>query len=209
MTVMAFSAALLETAGRVIDYALSRDPVALQALAALAGRSILVEVSDLSVRFCLLPSARGLKLAPVPASEPDVLVRGGIVALIGMILRRPEQGDAAAGRVEIIGDVHLAQRLQSILRNLDIDWEEWLAEWVGDLPARKLCNLGRALRQQARDAWRTLGMDLSEYLRYERDLAVDQTEIEEFADAVDRLRDDTERLAQRLERLKRRTGGDA
>jgi ubiquinone biosynthesis protein UbiJ len=209
MTVMAPSAALLETAGRVINYALSRDPVALAALAALAGRTILVEISDLSVRFCLLPSAQGLQLAPVPAGEPDVLVRGGIVALIGMILRRPEQGDTAAGRVEIVGDVHLAQRLQLILRNLDIDWEEWLAQWIGDLPARKLCNLGRALRQQAGDAWHTLGKDLSEYLRYERDLVVDQTEIEEFAGAVDRLRDDTERLAQRLKRLERRTGGGA
>ena len=46
-------------------------------------------------------------------------------------------------------------------------------------------------------------MDISEYLRYEKEALLDKSEVDEFNQAVDNIRDDVERLQKRLERLEK------
>ena len=48
---------------------------------------------------------------------------------------------------------------------------------------------------------KTIGMDISEYLRYEKEALLDKLELDEFIQTVDKLRNDVERLQKRVERL--------
>jgi ubiquinone biosynthesis protein UbiJ len=90
------------------------------------------------------------------------------------------------------------------MRRLDLDWEEELSRWLGDSLARKLGNLGRRSARVARESVQTLAMDLSEYLRFEKQALPDRTEVDEFNADVDTLRNDVERLKARINRLQAR-----
>ena len=57
------------------------------------------------------------------------------------------------------------------------------------------------MSQLAKASARTIGLDISEYLRYEKEALLDQSELDEFNHAVDKVRNDVERLQKRVERL--------
>jgi ubiquinone biosynthesis protein UbiJ len=72
---------------------------------------------------------------------------------------------------------------------------------VGDVAARQVANVARGLLDWGRRASGSFAGSVAEYLQEEgRDLPT-RTEVEEFLSAVDRLRDDAERLEARLVRL--------
>ena len=84
--------------------------------------------------------------------------------------------------------------------------EEILSQYIGDIAAHRLGNLGRGLTSWFKQASLTLGQNLSEYIQYEgRDVAT-AAELDGFSRAVDTLRDDSERLMARINLLKSRLG---
>lgn len=181
------------------------DPDTRTALGELAGRSIAVEVIEFGQSLYLLPVADGMRFSCAGPESADVTIRGHVTALIGMLRRRPANGNTA-GQVEIKGDVHLAQHLQAIVRNMDIDWEEFLSQYLGDVAAHRIGRFGRDLRDYLGQSLLTIGMDISEYLRFESRWLPARVEVDSFLQDVDRIRDDVERAQQRLARLEMHTG---
>lgn len=179
---------------------LAYDPETEAALAALDGRVIEIEIREPDMQLFLLPGSHGLQLNRCRPSQVDVTISGRPVALLAMLGRR----ETSQGQVEIHGDIYLAQRLQAILRQMDIDWDEFLARYVGDTAAHRLGRLGRELRSHLQTAGVTLRSQISEYLLYEQQLLPMREEIDTFSQAVDSLRDDVERTEQRLRRLQQR-----
>ena len=106
--------------------------------------------------------------------------------------------------MQIEGDTELAHRIGKILGAMDVDWEEQLSHYTGDLVAHDIGNLVRGAVRWGRNSADTLGRDLQEYLQEELRLLPVRTEIEAFLADVDRLRDDVERLQARIDRLRPR-----
>ena len=74
------------------------------------------------------------------------------------------------------------------------DPEEELSRWIGDVPARRVSQFARRALELARQARRTAGENIAEYLQEEgRDL-VNRTELEEFLRGVDELRETADRV---------------
>ncbi len=145
----------------------------------------------------ILPSGDGITLASEYEGKADVAIKGRPSALLGMITAEK----VGAGDIEINGNVGLAQKFQSILKNMDVDWEEYLSHFVGDITAHNVGNLLRGVSRFAMATGKTIGMDISEYLRYEKEALLDKLELDEFIQTVDKLRNDVERLQKRVERL--------
>ena len=110
---------------------------------------------------------------------------------------------AAGGEVEIRGELSLAQELQAIFATVEIDWEEMLARMTGDVVAHELGNAARAFRRWVSDARKSVELDIAEYIKYEKRLVPAARELMEFDDDLACLRDDVERLEQRILRLSR------
>jgi len=174
-------------------------------LRTLEGRVIAVEFRGIAVRLVLLPGPDGLRLAAAHDGPVHVTVRGAPLDMLSYLA-----GSApAAGRgLEIAGDVAAAETLQEILKDFDPDWEEALSEWVGDAAARGLGNALRGAGNWARGAGRSTLRDFDEYLRFESRAVPEREEVGQFVTAVDRLRDDVERLRARLDRLGRAGAGE-
>lgn len=197
---------------RALEGALNRylnlDPDTPSRFAALTGKIIAVELEGLGRTIYFAPEPDGVHILAEYADVPDATLRGTPWALLRMGSLQSDSRAArealALGAVRIGGDVELGQRFKQILDAVEIDWEEHLSGLVGDLLAHKLGNAARAVQGWGRQATATLGQDFAEYHQEEAYNLPRPDDVRNFIGAVDTLRDDVERLEQRVARLRSR-----
>ena len=197
MSFSAFAYAGLETA---FNQYLELDEHAHQAMTKLHGRIIAIEILGLGSTLYLVPGPQRVQILEAYEGAPDCCISGTPLALARMRDSRASD-QLFSGAVEISGDTELAHQLSKILSGMEIDWEEQLSRFTGDLIAHWLGNLLRRARAWGVESSTTLGLDIQEYLQEELRLLPGRSEIEEFLNAVDTLRDDAERLQARLDQL--------
>ena len=192
---------------RLINKILAQDEETLEALAGLEGKVIGLEFSQTRLRFFLLPGVWGLRIKTDLEAGPGVWIKGTPANFLKLLRAARAEAPGLPADLQIMGDIALAQRFQVILRALDIDLEGPLARLAGDTVAVQISRLASGAGRYLSDSGRSLALNLSEYLRFEIRLLPDDLQVREFCDAVDTLRQDADRLAQRLARLEQRAGG--
>jgi len=188
----------IEAAGNRL---LRLDPETLRRLGDLQGRVVCIEFRDLGQKLYLHPSESGFRLAAECVQPPAVTLRGTL-ATFGRLGLGAETETLKAGELEIEGDAVLGQRLQGIFRNLDLDWEEPLAQLFGDSIGHELGRVARAAFDWHRQAIKTFGLNATEYMQEESRLLPVRYEVDAFLNGVDGVRADVDRLAVRVQRLK-------
>ncbi len=189
---------------------LALDPELAEGIAELEGAVLEVHVQGIDKRFQLHPSATGVGVVPVDddaqswATVPDVTISGPPFTLLRLLGSLESVDGVLPPDVSISGDLQLLQKLSGLARRANIDWEEPLSTLFGDSVAHELGRGIRGFVSWARVATETLAWDLGEYLREERHLVPARLEVDDFAGHVDETRDDVERLAVRIARLKAR-----
>ena len=169
----------------------------------LTGKVVALHLEGLPLKLWFLPQAERLTVAADYHGEADIEVRVPAASLLSAAL---QEGDAPPRGMQINGDAETAQVFARLLKQADLDWEELLSRYTGDVVAHQIGNFARGLHAWGRYAAGRLGRDLAEYLQYEsRDLPP-RREMEAFLSGVDRLRDDAERLEARLKRAAARAG---
>lgn len=201
----------LEGLEKSINAVITLDPDAARRLAALHGNSIRIELSGTGIALNMVPGHDGrLQLPGSLEGEPDCTLRGSPFDL--MRASDDAQGGAQlfAGRVVIDGDAKLAQRFSETLGSLDIDWEEQLSRFTGDIAAHEIGRGVRAAIQQGVRMRDSAEQNLSEYLTEETRLLPHRYEVEDFVNDVDTVRDAVARLEARIAIIeKQRQGNDA
>ncbi len=194
---------LLDPANRIIDRIIRLDPDAATRTAPLTGRRIRVALSEPEITVDATFTADGLHLAEPGEDVADVTVSGRLGDLIALA-RDPEAGGSG---LRFEGDAAVAQQVRRFFRELDVDWEEGLATYLGDAPAHQIGRLVRGVRGWFAESTDAAGRNLAEYLTEERRDLPPRAEVEAFLDDVDRLRSDADRLAARVTLLEQRHRG--
>ena len=185
---------------------LIQDPETLAELARLQDRVVGLQLKGIGITLYFLPHSQGMSVMTQYAAEADVLIIATPAALVRLKLSDQPQPTLFSGDVKMHGDIETAQRFQQIFGKLDVDLEEILSQYIGDIAAHRLGNIGRSLTGWFKQASLTLGRNLSEYVQYEGKDVATESELNDFSRSVDILRDDTERLAARINLLKSRLG---
>jgi len=184
-----------------LNAVLRLDPQSMARLDRLQGKVIALELRGLNQSFYLLPSAQGIMVQGHYDHEADATLSGTPLALAELSFGAHSNRVLFRGDVQISGDIKLGQEFKRILDQLDIDWEELLSQYTGDVVAHKLGEALRQGRHWGKNALRTLGQNAAEYLQQESFDLPPQEEVAPFIKEVDQLRDDMERLGQRVARL--------
>ncbi len=207
-------------AGRALEAALNRavalDPDTRDALQPLDGRSVVLalDAAETPLAMRLFVEGDRLRVGPVDAEQtPDLAVRstlGGVLsfgmqALLPRLLGKRDDDEAAVpvGRMRIEGDAELARRLQRLAERFDPDWQQPFTAVFGDVLGVQIANGVAAALRQARVGGQKFAETAAEYLTEESRDVVPRAELDAFHDDVDTLRDDAERLAARIARLKK------
>ncbi len=180
---------------------LSLENEVLAECAALSGRSIALSVESPPWVFVLEFHAGGVRVLPAGMVDADVTVRGSLTTLLRLAWSVSRSDTAIPQGLSVDGDVELLRRFNRLLGRVGFDPEELAASVVGDAAAHRLNQGLQSLFGWGRRSVDTLALDTAEFLREEtRDLAR-ASDVADWADAVDTLRDDVERLEARLQRL--------
>lgn len=195
-----------------LEIALNRllrlEDSALAACAALDGRRLALEASDLHWRLLIEPGAGGVRVTGGDELTADVTARAPAARLLSSALRTAAGDHGLPRDLEVEGDSELLQRFVGILAEVGFDPEEWTARAVGDVAAHRLVEGARKWLGWGRRSAETLSYSGAEYLREETEDLARGGDIEAWMEAVERLREDTDRLEARLEQLEQRLVGD-
>jgi len=192
------AAVLIATIENLLNRGLPRSPRAQQLCAELAGRSVAIEIRDLT--GVIVQSTGGTLKVTRPAGAADARISGGPLGLLALA---GASGEAVLqrGEVRIEGDAEVAEKFRELGRLLRPDLEEELSLVLGDVPAHQLGRLARAAIGWTRKAGATTTRNLAEYLAHEKGDLVSRSEANQFLQGVDTLREDVDRLAARIDLL--------
>ena len=104
-------------------------------------------------------------------------------------------------RLELDGDIHVAQHFSQLVKELDIDWEEHLSRYVGDVAAHNVWSFAKQAKSQIQQGLTQLGNMLKEGAVEEKQLLPHALEVNKFVEEVSMLRGSVGRLEARIESL--------
>jgi len=195
--VSGFSASAGALAVGLLNHLLDGQPWLRERLVPFSGRTVNVEIAPVSLILAVGPDG-GLAILDTDA-PPDAVAHLSPLTLV----RLASGDDGARGRVEVSGDSAFAAVLAGVLRELRWDAEEDLSHLVGDIAARRVAQAGTSFIAWQRQAALDLAESVAEFWTEEQPLLARKADAESWAAAVDEVRDDTERLEKRIERLTR------
>lgn len=205
-TLSAAATVSLET---VINQALRYDPATRLRLRALAGKSLAIEIltpmlapkSEGNIPLCCHFDDDGVRIN-ASIDNPTTCLRGSLTGLL--TLASSNQVNLSAAGVEAWGNTALLAEIKTIAAGLELDWEEAINDWLGDVAGHQLAEQARRqfgwLKARGQSGKRLLSEFLTEELRAVPAAA----ELQQFSDRVDALRLASDRLLARFERLRAR-----
>lgn len=179
-----------------INHLLEQEPWARAKLARHGGKVALFDAGVLAVR--LAATADGMVQAAPEEAAADVTIRASLADLPLMMQNRAH----AFSYVRIEGDADFANTISQLSESLRWEAEHDLARWIGDIPAMRLSAGARTAIEGARATRRKFEENLAEYFLEENPMLVRSKAVADFGNEVAQLRDDVERLAKRIEKLK-------
>ncbi len=191
---------LTEAIENLLNRNLGQSPAARASCAALAGRRLKLVVHDLGLQIGFESLGDTLRITREAQGEFHAEVAGSPVNLLALAGPHPERL-LKSGAVQVRGDGELLQRYRDLALLLRPDLEEELARLIGDTPAHRLAGLARAALAFGRRGADTAVRNAAEYFAHETGDLVPRAEAEVFLDEVDRLREDVDRAAARLDAL--------
>jgi len=197
----------LETA---LNHTLSLDPDTQQRLIALNGRRVLLHLRGPEIALAITVKEGRLEVGPPDenASGSQLRVAATPGSLLAMLFKRDDDG-ISPGKVEIAGDAELARRLEKLATTFAPDFEEAFARTFGDVLGVPIAKAVRKALSHAKETATHLAEDSADWLREESRLALAPGEVEGFLDGVDTLRERSDRLESRVQRLVRRLQDNA
>lgn len=185
-------------ANRLLGY----DEVALAGCRSMQGQCITIDITDLDFQLYCHPGDWGIRLSGAPpVGEVDARISGRLMALVNLASREDKVSTAMLEAVSFHGNVALAQNMQHIFANLDIGWEEALAQHTGDILAFQVNQRARRFADWIGHSADSLLQTSSEYLREEARLSPTRVEFQAFQSRLTELKNDVARSEARLQRL--------
>ena len=179
----------------LINHLLVQEPWATSKLALHAGKVARIDTGLVVLQLRI--AADGL-LEPAVDASPNVTIRMKLSDLPLMMQNR----ERAFSYVQVEGDAEFANAVSQVSQGVRWEAEDDLSRLVGDIAARRIVSGGRAVFDAVRSTRRRLEENVAEYFLEEQPLLVRPQAVADFSADVAELRDDVERLAKRIERLR-------
>jgi ubiquinone biosynthesis protein UbiJ len=173
---------------------LSMDPSTLERCVEMQGQIIAIELIDLDKTLYIHPGSWGLRVSlQDPGREPDAIISGRVMALANLSLQDEKISTSIQEKIEIAGNTKVAQKFQTLMAEIDIDFEELLAGYIGDVAAFRINQGLQQARKWVESATESIATSGREYLQEESRQLPTYSEFERFSREVEEIRNGVER----------------
>lgn len=181
-----------------INRYLGLDPTAKSRLNLLADKILKVEIKEFGLPFFLEFYSQSISVLHTCEKSPDASIATSIPVLIKLSLSSQGATQVLDEKIEMSGDIEVGNEFQKLIMDVDIDWEEILSKYTGDLVAHQVGRQVGFFKDWIKTTSGTLMTDLSEYLREEAKLLPSNQEVQYFINAVDDVRMSVDRSSARF-----------
>jgi ubiquinone biosynthesis accessory factor UbiJ len=178
-----------------LNHLLTQNSWALHRLVPFAGMTARFDIAPFSYSYTILGD--GFLSSADAAAKADVFC----VIAPSLLPRLALNDESAHKEIHSEGDVDLLAEIFFLSRNLRCDIAEDVSVMTGDIAAERIMQTMQSVQQQFRHTVANLARAATEYLTEERPLLIKPRQLSLFIQQVDMLRDDVERLEQRIGRL--------
>ncbi|MEP4890212.1 MAG: SCP2 sterol-binding domain-containing protein [Aliiglaciecola sp.] len=187
----------------IINQLLKLDASSASLLKKLAGKQLSVDIHELpwTLKFSFSDQVDVLVVMPDEALQSDCHLALSLSTLqklkdTSQITRLIQNGELV-----LEGDVAIAQQFSQLITELDIDWEELLSKYTGDVLAHNTFRFGKKLIHNVKSQANRLAVTLADAAIEEKRIAAPPILVVDFCDQVDELRSATDRLDAKISRL--------
>lgn len=100
--------------------------------------------------------------------------------------------------LSISGDIAFGQNVRDLFQNIDIDWEEHISSFTGDIIAHELANIFSHSKKFTHNMLTSMQKNITEYLQEETAHLPCREEIDDFCQDIDHLKLRVDRLQAKL-----------
>jgi ubiquinone biosynthesis protein UbiJ len=165
-------------------------------LVPLHGKVVRIHLVDLKWQSDWLFAADKIQILDKYEGKPDTFIKGKLSDFLRAI-QGAMSNTSSFSTLEVQGDMEVAQQLQTLLRQIEIDWEELLSHFTGDVVAHHVGDHVRQVFKWGRTTADHFRQNMTEYLQEELRYFPSRAEVNDFCEEVTTLRHDVERLLAR------------
>jgi ubiquinone biosynthesis protein UbiJ len=195
----------LKLASTTLNQAMQYAPAARQRLQDIGPLCCRLVVQDLQIELDIRSDGGQWVMDQVDDRVPDVLVMGQSKDLLTLLRSEDRTATLASLPIRVEGSTRAFMQLQGVASALDIDWDAWLGDWVGDLPARHVLDTGRAMARLLKQSALGFQRSTEQYLIRERRWLITQTEHAQLVEQQRVLRRQLDRLEHRMRLLQQQS----
>ncbi len=182
-----------------LNHLLAQSGWAMPRLAKFAGRAVRFRIAPFSFTCTVLDDGLVHEAAKDATADATLEIPPTLLPRLAL------QEERAYALIETSGDASLIGEIVFLARNLRWDAAEDLSRFTGDIAAERIVQFAGSARNQVRDTALNLAQALAEYVTEERPLIAKRISIAGFGKQVESLRDEVERLEQRINGLGKRS----
>ena len=187
------------TKAKVIEMALNEairlDETQGRAFEPLEDSVITIALTDIQIAFDFAFTAFGVSVSSETSQSADSLIETTFIDFLAL----PKQ--AGLPNAKLSGNEIKATQFIHALATLEIDWEEHLSHYTGDLIAFKIGHGVRSILQAKQSVKQQAGDTLKEYLQFELQAVPTPSQMDYFKQQVSQTANDIDNLAKRIDVL--------
>ena len=173
-------------------------------IARLDGKVLCIELTAPESTLYLVVENGALKLLRQTDHIANVVLSGTLISFLRFVAAGAAAQTFSNYQISIRGDMKTGQQFQDLFSQVDLDWEELLAQRTNDMVARRVGNCVRQTVDWGKETMILTEENIADYLQEEAQILP----VREMANRVKQktamLRQDIDRLQTRVEKLQRR-----
>lgn len=185
---------------KMFNKTLALDPETQTQWKDLEGHVITLDFTGLSV-FTIEIVHEGICMIETDSSKPDVTLRGTPLSFLNLLMSHRQKKPLVNPDVSIEGNLSLLQQVMNVMEQLQIDWEDVLSRWIGEMPAYHVGRFARGATQWSQRAFQSMTQNINEYVHEEVKWFPTRFALHDFFEEVDRLREDVDRLTAKIDAI--------
>jgi ubiquinone biosynthesis protein UbiJ len=185
---------------RLVNKALALNLQGTQGLDKLEQKTLSIHLQEIGFPLSFTVSAQTVLINTL-IEHTDCTINTSVNTLL--LLKKEQQLTELIkqDKLDISGDIKVAQTFAHIAETLNIDWQSELAKHIGDIPTYKLTQTGKSIGSKLKFAAQQIQADASEWLVHEKKLVVTSSQISHFNQQVCDIEKQVEQLVQQTEIL--------
>ena len=185
---------------QVANALIARASLENKLLEALEQQTLCIKLSELDFPLCLTISDKQLVVSNI-TERVDCTISTSLSSL--QLLQKEQQLTELIkqDKLDIDGDIKVAQRFASIAQSISFDWPTELSKYIGDVPTYKLEQFHVWLSKKFNFAKQQIESDASEWLTHEAQLLVTLPEISQFSQQVQEAKSAISALEARINNM--------